>query len=530
MFRRITPWLAGTLATAGVLVVLADSPPAPSVQGSAVAEPRSSPTTPGASPASVLVLYRSNCPDANKNGLGDSEEIARYYAQRRGIPDRNLLGIRVEFEGDTSIENKHLAWPWEAYRKRVLEPVRKKVDGLGRTQIRYIVSIYGLPVQVNLAHFKRRMSADVALGSLYQLDDRGAGFRYGYDVHPGPRYGAPRFADVRARQADGPAEFITFIASRIDGPNVPACKAVVDGALYADRYTVSGYAYLDNRYGSYTDDDLRDWLPTARYVTYEDVDKTLSLSRLAFQDANIPVRQQPDYDVIGSKDGLTYTDGTPANEAARALLYAGWYNYAQYLNVWDWLPGSVAVDFNSASLFAPNTLFASFGTMAIFHGVSGVVGVFGEPGTGGHPMPDILMHYYLKGFSFGEAAWLSIPSKPYFAYAIGDPLMRPYGRTREKDTTIEEPKVTLKRDGTTLRAFVQVTDDIEIVRARMVVSREQDDSLLPVPDRRAGLYAREHRLGVPVPDYRPVKVGLVSVDPAGNVSRTWLNWEEKQRD
>ncbi len=38
-------------------------------------------------PSKVLVLYNVNYPDENNDAVGDSEELALYYQQKRGIPD-----------------------------------------------------------------------------------------------------------------------------------------------------------------------------------------------------------------------------------------------------------------------------------------------------------------------------------------------------------------------------------------------------------------------------------------------------------
>ena len=101
-------------------------------------------------PKTVLVVYRSNCPDFNKNGMGDSEEIARYYAQRRGIPKENLLSIKVDAPYLDDVYNKYAAWPYDAFQKQLVSPLRAKLTALGQNNILYIVTVFGLPIRVNL--------------------------------------------------------------------------------------------------------------------------------------------------------------------------------------------------------------------------------------------------------------------------------------------------------------------------------------------------------------------------------------------
>ncbi|RLD10658.1 MAG: hypothetical protein DRI44_05490 [Chlamydiae bacterium] len=46
-------------------------------------------------PTNVLVIYNSAWPDENGNGIGDSQEVAEYYAARREIPTNNLLAVSI---------------------------------------------------------------------------------------------------------------------------------------------------------------------------------------------------------------------------------------------------------------------------------------------------------------------------------------------------------------------------------------------------------------------------------------------------
>ncbi len=46
-------------------------------------------------PTNVLVIYNSAWPDENGDGVGDSREVAEYYASRREIPTNNLLDVCI---------------------------------------------------------------------------------------------------------------------------------------------------------------------------------------------------------------------------------------------------------------------------------------------------------------------------------------------------------------------------------------------------------------------------------------------------
>jgi uncharacterized protein (TIGR03790 family) len=480
------------------------------------------PTAGGDDPATVLVVYRSNCPDFNKNGMGDSEEIARYYAQRRGVPASNLLGVKVDAPG-TDIFNKFAAWPYDAFQRQLIQPIRAKLTALGPSKVLYIVTVFGLPMRVNAPVGNKQYSADAALSNPFLTRDDGLHPRAFYVARANAsRYTAPRFAVARARwEGSEVKDNISYLVTRLDGIGAPNAKALVDGALYAEKYDVDGYAYVDTRFGTYTDEDLKTWRKLSQYLDNTTIDPGIALTREFFQDAGLTVRQQPDNDVIGASDTLKFTDGTSAAEAPRALAYAGWYNYGQYKNVWDWLPGSVAMDFDSASLFAPRQVMGSFDGMALLNGASGAVGCFTEPYSVGHPMPDVLFYYYTHGYNFAEASWLASPNQPFVNLAIGDPLMRPYGRKRVPDTKLEAPKVTWKKDGQTLEATVRMPGDVEIARARLAVLPRKDDALLPPCTRHDGVFRREMTFTAPIPASGPSFASLVLTDPAGNTLRIW---------
>jgi uncharacterized protein (TIGR03790 family) len=469
----------------------------------------------------ILVVYRAGSDDLNRNGMGDSEEIARYYAERRGVPASNLLSVKVSF-GDNGMDNPRLSWPWAEFRKDLVEPVCKRLNSLGRDRMRVILLCPGIPARVMNPKDKEE-SADLAIGCPFLINNLGTNFRRSYEVWTN-RYGMPRFDEFRVNR-QGPDDETPYLVSRIDGINVNVCKSQIDGAIYAETYAVDGFAYLDTRYGDYSDDDLRKWIKNPYYNSYADIDKSMALASLFYADAKLKIRKQVDYEVVGdAKPGLKYTDGTPATSAPRALLYAGWYNYGQYMPVWDWMPGSVAVDFNSASLYGPRTVGASFGGMALFNGANGVTGCFTEPGSMGHSMPDVLMYYYTKGYTFAEAAWLSIPAKPMFCYSIGDPLMNPYGLGRGPDTRIEEPDVTLDKDGKNVVVRIRMKGRADIARARVITLDKADDSRLPPATWKDGLFLREHLLTTPVPSAKPAVIGVVVTDPAGNTARVWKDW------
>src|SRR5262245_15017769 len=55
----------------------------------------------------VLVLFNTKWPDEDANGYSDSQDVAEYYAARRGIPPDHLLGVSVT---DRRAKPDHLSY------------------------------------------------------------------------------------------------------------------------------------------------------------------------------------------------------------------------------------------------------------------------------------------------------------------------------------------------------------------------------------------------------------------------------------
>ena len=154
--------LTAPLAAAALALQTPDRPAARKPEAPSAVPP------PAVTGKQVLLVYRSNHPDANGDGVGDSEEIARYYAQRRGVPKANLLGIRVAGEGDLAIDSRQAHWTLNSFLHRLVKPLTRKLDEIGRDGVLYIVVCQGMPCRVKVPE-KRNESADQLLGLPFQL-------------------------------------------------------------------------------------------------------------------------------------------------------------------------------------------------------------------------------------------------------------------------------------------------------------------------------------------------------------------------
>ena len=86
----------------------------------------------------VLVVYNANyIGDADHDKVQDSLESANYYAEKRGIPSRNILGVKItQPKGYLS---------YSLLQSELIRPLKAKLNSLGQTNIDVILFAFGMP-------------------------------------------------------------------------------------------------------------------------------------------------------------------------------------------------------------------------------------------------------------------------------------------------------------------------------------------------------------------------------------------------
>ncbi len=390
-------------------------------------------------PSRVLVVYNSAWPDQNGNGQGDSTELANTYRYLRRVPRDRLLGVhlsttnRKTFPGSRNVA-------WDRFINELVVPIRNKLNSIGKTKIDTILLCYGVPHAVNLPGtissplrsiddlldqpFHSRLSLSTVTTNRYQT------INPYFHTNPTKSADRPRFS----HSLTGLAE--TYMVCRLDGVNLQNAKDLIASAQYNEKYgalgqgKISGTAYIDSRHGFKTDTYLRDNYPTypgvtsiyARYSYMMSYGKTFPIQK------GIPTKWEYTGFEIG-ETGATWASGGPALSAPNALLYFGWYNYSQFLDVWHWVPGALACDLDSNSLqnfHDPNRSRPSFLSAGLERGLTGASGVIAEPYINGHTRPEVMLYYLLKGRTFAEATAAADPRIGWRTVHIGDPLYTPF--------------------------------------------------------------------------------------------------------
>jgi uncharacterized protein (TIGR03790 family) len=392
-------------------------------------------------PSRLLVVYPANGPDTDKDGQNDSKQLADYYVRRRGIPAANVLGVTI------SVVQHGLYYTGEypKFYGELAGPIKSKLEKLGPTSIDVILLVGAIPKEIRNSA-GGPVSVDNSLMLLSYLDPKTNNISAVANPYfePNPTFGTDHghFGHKLYKYQGHDVYMISRLGSMDQ----------VDHALYAERFLspepgyYNGHVYVDSSYGRggsgsvppYTEEYLRaqPGVQTGNFGGSEaDADMNIAFATQYLKQSGFPLKWENTTNglVIG-RAGAMFSDGTPALNAPRALFYGGWYNYQNYNNVWEWLPGSVACDLNSGSVF---------GMEALRHGASAASYVLGEPYRTGHQRPNVLLYYLLRGYSFAEASTLATPTMGWMAINEGDPLYTPTAPLMMVPTP-EFPKILLK--------------------------------------------------------------------------------------
>jgi uncharacterized protein (TIGR03790 family) len=375
------------------------------------------------SPKQVLVVYPTNGPDLDKDGVNDSKQLADYYVQKRGIPAANVLGVNIS----VIQVGYYYGGEYPKFYEDLVVPIKARLAKLGPDSIDVILLVGAIPLETRNAA-GASVSVDNSLMMLSELEASPNKITAKDNPYfeARPTVGAhPAHFDHRKYKL-GTSEL--YLVSRISSMDQ------VDQVLYAERFLsplegyYHGFVYVDSEYGQggsgnvapYTDEYLLSQAK-ARSGNFgpseAEADMNIAFAEHYVRESGFPLKWENTTNglVIGQA-GAKFSDGTSALTAPRALFYGGWYNYGRYTDVWDWLPGSVVCDLNSGSTFANG---------ALSHGASAASYVIGEPYRTGHPRPDVLLYYLLNGYSFAEASSLATPTVGWMTVNQGDPLYTP---------------------------------------------------------------------------------------------------------
>jgi uncharacterized protein (TIGR03790 family) len=375
----------------------------------------------------VLVLFNQSDPE--------SARLAEAYKDARGIPASQVLGLEMPKKADITRAE---------YESSILTPLRdhftdsgwwrrsRDAQGLllpNATRIRAIVLMRGVPLRIKpepKATPKKNESpptdpisprdeacvdSELALFGIESLPAKG--------VLKNPFYQSTK----QLSESNAPYFVLT---SRIDAPAYVICKKMITDAVETEKHGLWGRAYVD----------LANKIPVG--------DKWLN--EIIAQDTRMGIPTVAD----------RFNDTLPKNyPMTDASIYYGWYDWnvsGPFLNTkFQFRPGAVAVHLHSFSSEQLSDAHKNWCAPLLVRGAAATVGNVYEPYLHLTHHFDILHDRLLKGWTFAEAAWASMPVASWQGVVLGDPLYRPFihidgtGENRPEDRDFRALRAAAKQ-------------------------------------------------------------------------------------
>lgn len=376
--------------------------------------------------AATVVIFNTRDPE--------SRQLADYYAERRGIPAANLIGLDCPLDEEISRED---------YAAKIERPLREVFESKGwwtvrdgpggrrevaASRMRFVALIRGIPLKIKTTvqppspeatppprpnggdpiggHDEAAVDSEIAALGAFSGDP------FGLLSNPYFR----RFSPV----LDTPSIAGLLLVARLDAPTAETVRRMIDESLLAERIGLFGWAYIDRRS-----------IPESGYRAGDD------WLRGAAQDCwnhGIPV--------ILDNQPATFPAGFAVTAAA---LYYGWYDWSAggAMTAPQFMPGAVAVHIHSFSAHTLRDANANWAAPLVSRGAAATMGNVYEPYLDLTPHLDVFNERLLQGFTFAESAWMSVKGLSWMTTMVGDPLYRPFadftavGWQREPDAAAE---------------------------------------------------------------------------------------------
>jgi uncharacterized protein (TIGR03790 family) len=353
----------------------------------------------------------------------DSQTVAEYYRERRGIPSSNVCTIKTLDQ-----EEIQRVFYEDEIRKPIAECLTK---GRLQDQVLYIVLTKGVPIKVKGEEGQKddHASVDSELTLLYSE-------MLGLKPHlPGsisnPYYAAHAAGKfVRFSHRDFPM----YLVTRLDGYDVADVRALINRGMRVRRSPMeSGQAptaatepqgrfVLDLNYDDQSDGNR--WLREA----------AAALKQAGVPESRIELETSQKF-LTGEKDVLGYASWGSNDRANPARVLGN-----------TWLDGALASEYVSTNgrtferppanwktgqwSDPPGTFFAGSpqGLIAdyIHEGVTGIAGNVYEPYLQACARPQILLPAYVRGHNLAESFYAALPYLSWQTVVVGDPLTAPF--------------------------------------------------------------------------------------------------------
>jgi uncharacterized protein (TIGR03790 family) len=372
----------------------------------------------------VMVVYNTNYAlDNDSNGVQDSLEIANYYMAARKIPPENICPINTSTseeitraQYDRTYDTSHL-YANNTHIKQNLEECM--TNRSLKDDIWYIALAKGVPLKISAYYSSSYGTADyssVDLAVSLLFNNCSIVWRF-----ENPYYGKDsdlnldeRFRRFRYNGTDMSANKfnLSYLVTRLDGYNVTQVLGMIDRAVHADM-TRQGQWVLDD------DPDCAgstcDYMSTANYTLCINLGLC---SYISYENTNNALTTPADVNnnaVIGYSSHGIYGSGLGSNFIENGVLTFGLRNGSIYTS-WE--------SFNGYSYANPDAITHNTVADWIRFGGTGGVGNTYEPWCSGIADEAMMFSRYAAGYTFAEAAYISLYYEDFTTTMGGDPITR----------------------------------------------------------------------------------------------------------
>ena len=352
----------------------------------------------------TIVVFNADIPE--------SVELARFYAQQRGIARDHLVGLSVSKteeisrdEYDTMIRDplrKIFAdrdW-WTLEKGKGAEPGR-----VVTSSIRFVAVMKGIPLRIRQANdYPGDKSAPGPIGSRNDasVDSEMAALANFSNQISGVLQN-PYFQSYRA--IIEVENSVILLVCRLDAPQVATVRRMITDAVETEKTGLWGRAYIDGAHNTAPGLGLGDhWLTDARDQ---------------LRKVGVPL--------IFDDTPEIFPNGYPMSDCS---LYFGWYAGAVSGPFtqpdFQFKRGAVAVHIHSFSASTLHDENANWAGPLLTKGAAATLGNVAEPYLQMTAHLNLFNDRLLHGFTFAESAYMAVPALSWMPVMVGDPLYRPY--------------------------------------------------------------------------------------------------------
>ena len=368
--------------------------------------------------SATIVVYNST--------QSESLELAKFYAQQRGIAREHLVGLACPSDEEISREDydNTIALPLrEIFRERkwwVLRESEEQKLSVASNSIRFVALIKGMPLKVRAtaAPYPGDTPGNGPIGNRNEASvDAEISLLGAFTPQISGAFPNPYFQSYRAiTEGEFPAE---MLVCRLDAPAASTVRRMITDAIETEKSGLWGRAFVDGAHNTSGGLQMGDaWL------------------------AEIPGQlRKVGVPVVYEDTPAIFPEGYPISDCA---LYYGWYASTAagpFIEPgFRFTPGAIAVHIHS---FSANTLRnpnANWVGPLLTQGAAASIGNVYEPYLQLTSHLNILNDRLLHGFTFAESAYMSVQALSWMTVVVGDPLYRPYGAWLQIDAKRESAR------------------------------------------------------------------------------------------